>query len=53
MEATKKVIGLIRMAGMSSSRTVQQLKIVDDGLAPHHRACGVGDLLEEIRAFVA
>ncbi|MCH0566946.1 hypothetical protein [Streptomyces sp. MUM 2J] len=52
-DATRKAIGLIRTAGMSSARAVQQLKIVHDGLAPHHRARGVGDLLEEIRAVVA
>jgi FAD/FMN-containing dehydrogenase len=51
--ATRKAIGLIRTAGMSSARTVQQLKIVHDGLVPHHRAHGVGDLLEEIRAIGA
>ncbi|MFF5106100.1 hypothetical protein [Streptomyces sp. NPDC000134] len=53
VDASKKAIGLIRTAGMSSARTVQQLKIVHDGLAPHYRARGVGDLLEEIRAVVA
>ncbi|MFG2627094.1 hypothetical protein [Streptomyces sp. NPDC048473] len=53
VDAARNAIGLIRTAGMSSARAVQQLKIVHDGLAPHHRARGVGDLLEEIRAVVA
>ncbi|MEU6403161.1 hypothetical protein [Streptomyces sp. NPDC046985] len=53
VDATKKAIGLIRTAGISSARAVQQLKIVHDGLAPHDRASGVGDLLEELRAIVA
>ncbi|MFF7705441.1 hypothetical protein [Streptomyces lydicus] len=53
VEATTKAIELIRTAGMSSARTVQQLKIVHDGLAHHHRARGVGALLEEIHAVVA
>lgn len=53
VDAVKKAIGLIRTAGMSSARAVQQLKIVHDGLAPHHGARGVGGLLEEIRAVVA
>lgn len=53
VDATTKAVGLIRTAGVSSARAVQQLKIVHDGLAPHHRARGVGDLLEEIRAVVA
>ncbi|MFF3157972.1 hypothetical protein [Streptomyces sp. NPDC057910] len=53
VDATRKALGLIRTAGMSSARAVQQLKIVHDGLAPHHRAGGVGDLLEEIRVVVA
>ncbi|MDJ0466044.1 hypothetical protein [Streptomyces sp. H27-C3] len=53
IDAASKAMGLIRTAGMSSARAVQQLKIVHDGLAPHHRARGVGDLLEEIRAVVA
>lgn len=51
--STRKAMGLIRTAGMSSARAVQQLKIVHDGLTPHHRARGVRDLLEEIRAVVA
>ncbi|MGW3009684.1 hypothetical protein ACWC9R_12710 [Streptomyces sp. NPDC001219] len=53
VEATTKAIELIRTSCMSSARAVEQLKIVHDGLAPHHRARGVGDLLEEIRAVVA
>ncbi|MFF8917421.1 hypothetical protein ACF08M_29960 [Streptomyces sp. NPDC015032] len=53
VDATRKAIGLIRTAGMSSTRAVQQLKIVHDGLAPLYRARGVGDLIEEIRAVVA
>ncbi len=39
--------------GMSSTRTAAQLKIVHNGMLPHHRARGVGDLLEQIRAHVA
>ncbi|WP_148083895.1 hypothetical protein [Streptomyces sp. 840.1] len=53
VDAAREAIALIRTAGMSSARAVQQLKIVHDGLAPQHRARGVGDLLEEIRAVVA
>lgn len=53
IDAARKAIGLIRTAGLSSARAVQQLKIVHDGLAPRYRARGVGDLLEEIRAVVA
>ncbi|MFE7114552.1 hypothetical protein ACFU99_03910 [Streptomyces sp. NPDC057654] len=52
IDATTKAIELIR-TGMSSTRAVEQLKIIHDGLVPHHRARGVGDLLEEIRAAVA
>ncbi|MFJ2110918.1 MULTISPECIES: hypothetical protein [unclassified Streptomyces] len=52
IDSTTKAIELIR-TGMSSTRAVEQLKIVHDGLALHHRARGVGDLLEEIRAVVA
>lgn len=40
-------------SGMSSARTAHQLKIVHDGMLPHSRARGVGDLLEQIRAHVA
>ncbi|MER5617731.1 hypothetical protein [Streptomyces sp. NPDC002215] len=53
VDATREAIGLIRTAGMSSARAVQQLKIVHDGLVPLSRARGVGDLIEEIRAVVA
>ncbi|WP_326813325.1 hypothetical protein OIE62_06725 [Streptomyces scopuliridis] len=52
IDATTKAIELTK-TGMSSARAIEQLKIVHDGLAPHHRARGVGDLLEEIRALVA
>ncbi|MFH8407612.1 hypothetical protein ACH4FX_22880 [Streptomyces sp. NPDC018019] len=52
VDATKKAIELVR-TGMSSARAVQQLKIVHRGLTPHHRARGVRDLLDEIRAVVA
>ncbi|MCQ9184623.1 hypothetical protein KMT30_37410 [Streptomyces sp. IBSBF 2953] len=40
-------------SGMSSTRTTAQLTIVHDGLIPHRRARGVGDLLEQIRTHVA
>ncbi|MFD3618704.1 hypothetical protein ACFWWT_26385 [Streptomyces sp. NPDC058676] len=40
-------------SGMSSTRTAAQLKIVHNGMLPHQRARGVGDLLEQIRAHVA
>ncbi|MFF8431076.1 hypothetical protein ACF07Y_39270 [Streptomyces sp. NPDC016566] len=40
-------------SGMSSTRTAAQLKLVHDGMLPHHRSRGVGDLLEQIRAHVA
>ncbi|MCZ0975912.1 hypothetical protein O1L55_40935 [Streptomyces albulus] len=50
--ATKEALRLIK-GGMSSTRAVEQLKIVHDGLVPHHRSNQVGDLLEQIRAYVA
>ncbi|AXI78977.1 hypothetical protein [Peterkaempfera bronchialis] len=50
--ATTKALRLIE-GGMSSNRAVEQLKIVRDGLAPHHRSSGVADLLEQIRAYGA
>jgi transcriptional regulator with XRE-family HTH domain len=40
-------------SGMSSHRTVAQLKIVHDGLAPYHRSREVGGLLEQIRERIA
>ncbi|MFD8965099.1 hypothetical protein ACFV0C_08855 [Streptomyces sp. NPDC059568] len=40
-------------SGMSSNRAVAQLKIVHEGLAPHHRSREVGDLLEQIREKIA
>lgn len=52
VEATTEAPRLIE-GGMSSTRTAEQLKIVHDGLIPHQRASGVGDLLEQIRAHVA
>ncbi|MFF1417987.1 hypothetical protein [Streptomyces sp. NPDC058280] len=39
--------------GMSSARAMQQLRVVHDGLAPHHRSREVGDLMERIHARVA
>lgn len=53
IEATRTAIGLIRTTGMSSTRTVQQLKIIHHELTPQRRTRGVGDVLEEIRAVVA
>ncbi|WP_416971620.1 hypothetical protein [Streptomyces sp. 4F14] len=50
--ATKEALLLVE-GGMSSTRAATQLKIVHDGLIPHRRASGVGDLLEQIRAHVA
>ncbi|MFD7505419.1 hypothetical protein [Streptomyces sp. NPDC059850] len=50
--ATTESLRLIG-SGMSSARTIEQLKIVHDGLAPHHKSRGVRDLLEQIRANVA
>ncbi|MFF4448212.1 hypothetical protein [Streptomyces sp. NPDC001502] len=50
--ATTEALRLIE-SGMSSTRAVNQLKIVHDKLAPHHRSSGVGDLLEQIRAKAA
>jgi hypothetical protein len=50
--ATREALQLIE-GGMSSTRTVAQLKIVHDGLVPHRRSRGVADLLEQIRAHVA
>lgn len=39
--------------GMSSARNIQQLKIVRDGMAPHHRSREVGSLLEQIGEHIA
>ncbi|MFH8642053.1 hypothetical protein [Streptomyces goshikiensis] len=50
--ATKESLRLIE-GGMSSTRAVNQLKIVHDKLALHHRSSGVGDVREQIRAKVA
>ncbi|MFF4456580.1 hypothetical protein [Streptomyces goshikiensis] len=50
--ATKESLRLIE-GGMSSTRAVNQLKIVHDKLALHHRSSGVGDVLDQIRAKVA
>ncbi|MDT3395242.1 hypothetical protein RKE29_01015 [Streptomyces sp. B1866] len=50
--ATTDALRLIE-GGMSSTRTIGQLKTVHDNLIPHQRSSGVGDLLEQIRAHVA
>ncbi|MCM2393630.1 hypothetical protein NBG84_36085 [Streptomyces sp. CWNU-1] len=52
IDATKETLRLVQ-GGMSSNRALTQLEIVRDGLAPHHRARGVKDLLEQIHALVA
>ncbi|GGL61656.1 hypothetical protein GCM10010129_01540 [Streptomyces fumigatiscleroticus] len=52
VEATKEVLHLIQ-GGMSSARAAQQLRTVHNGLIPHRRSRGVGDLMEQIRAQVA
>ncbi|MEU9270032.1 hypothetical protein AB0E04_31895 [Streptomyces sp. NPDC048251] len=52
MSAARDALRLVE-SGMSSTRTAAQLKVVHDGMIPHHRARGVGDLLEQIRAHVA
>ncbi|XUL85282.1 helix-turn-helix domain-containing protein [Streptomyces galilaeus] len=52
MSAASKALQLVE-SGISSTRTAGQLKIVHDGMLPHRRARGVGDLLEQIRAHVA
>jgi hypothetical protein len=52
MAAASAALKLVE-SGVSSARTTAQLKIVHDDMLPHHRARGVGDLLEQIRAHVA
>ncbi|MET9293070.1 hypothetical protein [Streptomyces sp. NPDC003077] len=52
VDATKEALRLIE-GGMSSNRAVEQMKMIHDGLARHHRAAGVRDLLEQIRTYVA
>jgi hypothetical protein len=50
--ATTEALRLVE-GGMSSTRAIGQLKIAHDGLALHSKSPGVGDLLEQIRAYVA
>lgn len=52
VDAAAESLRLIQ-GGMRSARTVQQLTIVRDGLAPHHRSSEVRDPLEQIRECVA
>lgn len=52
IDAAKEALRLIQ-GGVYSTRTVEQVKIVHDGLALHHRDSGVRDLLEQIRYCVA
>ncbi|MFE1856268.1 hypothetical protein [Streptomyces sp. NPDC059489] len=52
MAAATDALTLVE-SGMSSTRTAAQLKLIHDGMLPYHRACGVRDLLAQIRAHVA
>jgi transcriptional regulator with XRE-family HTH domain len=52
VDAAAQSLHLIK-GGMSSTRAVQQLKIVQGGLDPHHRSREVRDLLEQISEYIA
>ncbi|MFI0912458.1 hypothetical protein [Streptomyces abikoensis] len=52
VNAARQSLRLIE-GGMASTRAVEQLKIVREGLVPHRRSRAVGDLLEEIRPHIA
>jgi hypothetical protein len=52
VDAAAKSLHLIK-GGMSSTRAVKQLKIAQDGLAPHHRSHEVKDVLEQINECTA